>query len=121
MYYRIAFVLCMFLAGCSAKFFSCNTEVTADKHADKLRKHFIGDSTVDVSTLIQETRAVSGRLKRAGMYEQANKFDSYTDVLMYGNNTLPESINDVMELVKHRNCVCPTLQGLKTKICGLFR
>ncbi|MDR2067875.1 MAG: hypothetical protein LBP41_02710 [Holosporaceae bacterium] len=122
MCYRATFVLCMFLTGCCTKFFSCDMEVAAEKHADKLRKHFIGDSTVDVSTLIHETRAVSGRLKRAGMYEQANKFDSYTDVLMYGNNTLPESINDVMELVKHRNCVCPTLQGLKTHICnGLFR
>jgi hypothetical protein len=96
-------------------------EVAAGKHADKLRRHFIGDSTVDVSTLIQETKAVSEKLKRSGMHEEANKFDSYIDVLMYGNNTLPESINDVLELVKHRNCVCPTLQGLKTKICkGLF-
>jgi hypothetical protein len=73
-----------------------------------------------VSTLISETRAISRRLKNAGMIDQANKFDSYTDVLMYGNNTIDESLHDVMELVKHRNCVCPTLQSIRTKLFGCF-
>jgi uncharacterized HAD superfamily protein len=80
----------------------------AERHAEKLRRHFIGERVEDVSTLIAETRAISYQLKKSCMKEQANKFDSYTDVLMYGNRTIDESIKDVMELVKnkHDNCVC---------------
>jgi hypothetical protein len=67
--------------------------------------------------LITETRDISSKLKQAGLRQQANKFDSYTDVLMFGNNTLDESINDVMELVKKGNCVCPTIKEIG---CSLF-
>jgi hypothetical protein len=80
-----------------------DVETLASAHKEKLRKHFIqGDTSVDISTLISETRSISARLKRAGMMKKANKFDSYTDVLMFGNRTIDESLNDVMKLAKHR-------------------
>ncbi|GHU17007.1 hypothetical protein FACS189472_03290 [Alphaproteobacteria bacterium] len=68
----------------------------------KLRNHFLGYEGIDVSTLIAETSTLSIELKRAGRYEEAKKFDSYIDVLMFGNNTIDESINDVIELVGNR-------------------
>lgn len=72
----------------------------AERHAQLLRAHFIGgDVGLDLSTLIAQTRSLSMRLKRTGRLKTANQFDSYTDVLMYGNNTIDESINDVMKLV----------------------
>lgn len=58
-------------------------------------------NTTDISTLIAETQKISARLKRENRYAEARKFDSYTDVLMFGNNTLDESLNDVMELIKY--------------------
>lgn len=74
----------------------------AEQHALILRAHFLGqDVGIDLSTLISRTRSISTRLKRAGKLKMANQFDSYTDVLMYGNNTLDESINDVMRLVSN--------------------
>jgi hypothetical protein len=66
----------------------------------KLRRHFGGRREGDISTLIQETSILSARLKAAGMRQQANKFDSYVDVLTYGNNTIDESLDDVMTLVR---------------------
>lgn len=72
----------------------------AKLQALKLREHFLGHRSSDLSTLIFETRMVSQRLKAAHQKKLANKFDSYIDVLMYGNNTLDESVKDVMELVK---------------------
>jgi hypothetical protein len=104
----------LFLLNCCSP--ERSVDVIAAKHAATLRKHFKGEHTEDVSTLIARTRYISAKLKRIGMSEQANKFDSYTDVLMYGNQTIDESLHDVMELVKHRNCVCPTLKSLKTQL-----
>ena len=95
----------------------CNDiENIAYRHEEKLRKYFLlGRSTTDVSTLIAETRDISARLKRACLKERANKFDSYTDVLMYGNNTIDESLNDVMILTKTRKC--PSVRGFMNRIC----
>ncbi|MBR1735048.1 MAG: hypothetical protein IJ730_06360 [Alphaproteobacteria bacterium] len=97
MYLLIVFLL----SGCS--FFSDkSTSSIADMQEEKLRQYFTygrSDKT-DLSTLISETRAVSARLKSEGNYARANKFDSYTDVLMYGNRTLDESIRDTQQLVK---------------------
>ena len=74
----------------------------AEQYAQILRAHFLGqDIGIDLSTLIAQTRSISTRLKRAGKLKIANQFDSYTDVLMYGNNTLDESINDVIRLVRN--------------------
>jgi hypothetical protein len=70
---------------------------------DKLCRHFEGRRENDISTLIRETRALSAQLKAAGMRQQANKFDSYVDVLTYGNNTIDESLDDVMRLVRYKN------------------
>jgi len=79
----------------------------AEKHLQKLRDHFKGKRTNDVSTLISETRAISNHLKQLSMHQKANKFDSYIDVLTYGNRTLDESLDDVMTLVVKKEKVCP--------------
>ncbi len=78
---------------------------------EKLRKHFLyGGTQEDISSLIAETKAVASKLRKAGMEEKARKFDSYVDVLMFGNNTIDESINDVMNLTKnnyhHKHSEC---------------
>ncbi|GHU13397.1 hypothetical protein FACS189449_08690 [Alphaproteobacteria bacterium] len=86
-------------------------------HEEKIRNHFLGSSnTVDISTLIAETTSISSSLKKAGMYKEARKFDSYIDVLTFGNNTIDESISDVMKLIRSpslssllRKQQCPTL------------
>ena len=88
----------------------------ADKHEEKLRQHFISGGVLsDISTLIAETRDISARLKRDSLKKRANKFDSYIDVLTYGNNTIEESLKDVMELIQGRGGSggkCPTFRGL---------
>jgi hypothetical protein len=88
-------------------------------HADRLRRHFRGDRVGDISTLISETRMISARLKEMNMWEEAKKFDSYIDVLTYGNNTIYESIRDVKELTQHNDGVCSPIQCLKYGICNL--
>jgi hypothetical protein len=115
---RGVLLFCLILSGCCGK--SSNVCPFAQKHAEKLRKHFKGERTEDVSTLISETKAVSARLRQSCMKEQANKFDSYVDVLTYGNRTIDESLNDVMELVKHDDNVCSYFQNAESKICSLF-
>ncbi|MDR1334469.1 MAG: hypothetical protein LBJ71_04580 [Holosporaceae bacterium] len=90
---------CLILAGCSGDGGNYSSiDSLAARHKAKLRQHFMGERVGDISTLISETRAISSNLKRAGRVAQANKFDSYTDVLMYGNRTLDESMKDVIEL-----------------------
>lgn len=103
-----------------------DVETIADRHQEKLRRHFSsGDTSVDISTLISETRSISMGLKNAGLKDRANKFDSYTDVLMFGNNTVDESINDVISLIgqghnqqgyKRGGCDCPTFKGFFSRI-----
>lgn len=78
----------------------------AEAHAEKLRNHFMGRITSDVSTLVAETQAVSYKLKSLKFDGLANKFDSYLDVLMYGNKTLDESVKDVQELIYTGVCPC---------------
>jgi hypothetical protein len=115
--YKVLFS-CLILVGCCVESQKC---IVAEQHAEKLYRHFSGRRMGDVSTLIVETRAISAQLKASGMYKQANKFDSYIDVLMYGNRTIDESLNDVMELVKnHGNCVCSTTQRALAGVCSLF-
>ena len=70
------------------------------RHEQKLRDHFIGKGEFDVSTLISETKKISAYLKKNCRLAEANKFDSYIDVLMYGNHTIEESLNDVMKLIR---------------------
>ncbi|MDR1982873.1 MAG: hypothetical protein LBQ08_03705 [Holosporaceae bacterium] len=111
-------ISCFILVGCCAGSQRC---LNAERHAEKLYRHFSGKRAGDVSTLIMETRAVSAQLKASGMHKQANKFDSYIDVLMYGNKTIDESINDVIKLVKyHDNCVCSVPQRALAGVCSLF-
>lgn len=83
----------------------------ADQHEQVLKQYFTygSDGDVneygggsDVSTLLSKTMAISVQFKERGMYARANQFDSYVDVLMYGNQTIDESIRDVEDLVKGR-------------------
>lgn len=93
-------IFCLiFLSSCCMK--PClNIDDVVDKHKLKLRQHFSGENRGDITTLIEETKKISMRLKKEGKFTEANKFDSYTDVLMFGNMTIDESLNDVMKLVK---------------------
>jgi hypothetical protein len=70
-----------------------------ERHEEKLRRHFSGKRVGDISTLISETKSISYLLKRSGRRKRANQFDSYIDVLTYGNRTMDESLDDVMRLV----------------------
>jgi hypothetical protein len=71
-------------------------------HEKRLRKHFISGCKCgqDISALIHETMIISEELKRLGRKKEARKFDSYVDVLMFGNRTINESLEDVMKLVR---------------------
>lgn len=103
------FAMCLLVSGCGCSsapsaegpkaqaFF-----IQASSLEDRLRSHFSGQKTYEVSGLITETRIASSAFKRMGYSAIANKFDSYTDVLMYGNRTLAESMNDVIALVRGR-------------------
>jgi hypothetical protein len=87
----------------------------------KLQRHFSSGRVGDISTLINETRIISAQLKNAGMTDQARKFDSYIDVLMFGNRTIDESLNDVITLAKQKdNHICTPLQRIKSKILNWF-
>jgi hypothetical protein len=78
-----------------------NLESRKEIHAGKLRAHFTsGCKCGDVSFLISETMAISRELKRLNRREEARRFDSYADVLMFGNRTIDESLEDVMRLVR---------------------
>jgi hypothetical protein len=70
-----------------------------ERHEKKLRRHFSGERVEDISTLISETKSISCQLKRSGRMREANRFDSYVDVLTYGNRTVDESLDDVMRLI----------------------
>ncbi len=109
------------LSGCSDfSFFEGNScaENIADRHKQKLKQYFTngGRGNTDVSTLIAETRKISQKLKAAGMKERANKFDSYIDVLTYGNKTIDESIKDVENLVRNKE----GSHGENGKVCSFL-
>ena len=74
----------------------------------------------DISSLIRETREIANQLREDGKTVQARRFDSYTDVLMFGNNTLAESLADVNKLVVQgpaiSKCSCKS-----TSFCDLQR
>ena len=50
----------------------------AQAHAEKIRNHFLGYVSEDVSTLITETQIMSYRLKSLKFCKLANKFNSYS-------------------------------------------
>ena len=113
--------LLFLLSGCS--YFSSNggnscLEGLADKHEQKLKQYFTNGNrgNIDISTLISETQVISKKLKAAGMKERANKFDSYIDVLTYGNKTIDESIKDVENLVRNKSCG----RGKDSKVCSFL-
>ena len=104
----------------------------AQAHAEKLRAHFKGYVSNDVSTLVIETQFIANRLKAFKFNKLANNlpflfnelnkitlFCSYFDVLMYGNNTLNESVRDTQELVIKGVNPCDYKQCLDiSSICG---
>jgi len=92
---------------------------SAQAHAEKIRNHFRGCISSDVSTLVAETQFIANRLKLFKFDKLANKFYSYLDVLMYGNNTLDESVRDTRELVTKGVNPCDYKQCLEiSSICG---
>lgn len=103
------FAICLLVSGCGCSY-APSAEgpkaqaffIQASNLEDRLRSHFSGQKTYEISGLIAETRTASNAFKRMGYPAIANKFDSYTDVLMYGNRTLAESMNDVISLVRGR-------------------
>ena len=69
-------------------------------HELLLREHFLGHSTeYDMAGLINMTTEIANQLRGRGRLADANRFDSYRDVLIYGNLTIDESMNDVKKLI----------------------
>lgn len=106
-------LLSLFMLSSCCNVFNNDIDFVANRHREKLREHFsygikkgrcnrknnVKNNT-DISTLINETRNIASILRRNGRVKEANEFDSYVDVLMFGNRTIDESLNDVMVLVK---------------------
>lgn len=70
-------------------------------HERLLREHFLGHYTgLDLAELINRTTNIANQLRGRGRLKDANRFDSYRDVLIYGQYTIDESINDVQKLIK---------------------
>lgn len=112
--------LAFFLCGCAEKFEPESKEnliatercrvrnimrSIVSQHEQKLRNYFLygNGSGQDLSILIAETTAIALQMRARGMAQKADKFDSYLDVLMYGNRTIDESIRDVEDLVAGRS------------------
>lgn len=71
-------------------------------HENLLRQHFLGQPTGhDISALLNTTTDIADQLRGLGRLKDARRFDSYRDVLMYGQYTIDESINDVQRLVDY--------------------
>ena len=94
-------VVLLVLSGCSVFQTSHQQQVLSDyiKLENKLRLHFSGCRQGDISTLSRDAIEMATRLRRANMHAEANRFESYADVLIYGNQTLEESMQDVFNLV----------------------
>lgn len=104
---KIIRLICLLMLTSCCSRYNNNIEYVADRHREKLRTHFSKGKSrcvsktnnYDIHSLIYETRYIAGRLRTEGRLEEANEFDSYVDVLMFGNKTIDESINDVAKLV----------------------
>lgn len=95
--------LFLFLGGCCADKSCERVQQIASAHEEKLKKYFTAapsDRVEDISSLARETRVIADQLRATGDPVRANRFDSYCDVLFYGNHTIDESLNDVIKLVK---------------------
>lgn len=97
---KFTLIFCLMLSACCAPR-EKEIMIEARMHAEKLRLHFGGQRMGDISSLIAETKAISTELKKVNQCKLANKFDSYIDVLSFGNRTLEESVNDMKDLVEH--------------------
>ena len=110
----------LMLTACCCKNSGNDLDSRISQHENKLRMHFMGVSrNEDISSLIQETRDIANQLREQGKPLYARRFDSYTDVLMFGNNTLAESIADVNKLVTKgpasSNCRCKSTSFCEVK------
>jgi len=109
---HLAVLLC--LSACSMTQQTPERGLLAESYQleNKLRIHFSGHRQGDISTLSREALNMAKKLKRANMTAEANRFESYADVLIYGNQTLEESMQDVFNLVNRqgpsakKNCSC---------------
>ena len=111
-------VLMFLLSGCQTiNSNSFDQEVV--NHELLLRQHFLGHSTgYDIAGLINKTTEIANRLRALGRLSDANRFDSYRDVLIYGNRTIDESMRDV-ELLVHKG-VPKHCEGFWQSIKNLF-
>ena len=55
---------------------------------------------------MNKTYCINLLLKSLKLNGLANKFDSYADVLIYGNDTIQESVKDMQDLVRGGVCSC---------------
>ena len=71
-------------------------------NAFKLRfcNYMLGYRNDDRDQLISMARDISEYYKRMRMYDMARTFDSYRDVLLFGNETISESWDDTMDLLE---------------------
>ncbi len=102
-------VICFALMTSCCSKYNNDMDFVAARQREKLKAHFsqgIKKSrcgtdvrSYDLHSLIYETRYIAGRLRAQGRMKEANEFDSYVDVLMFGNKTIDESIDDVVKLV----------------------
>ncbi len=101
---KILGILLILTACCSTE--ERNILNEAKFQEERIRNHFMGYVSEDVSTLIAETQIIAYKLKSLKFHKLANKFNSYIDVLMYGNRTIYESVKDMQDLVYKGICAC---------------
>lgn len=105
---RIVFLLLIVsMCGCEMSIYDQDNlsnrqfDDTVTAHEYLLREHFLGHHVpgYDIATLLNNTTTIANQLRKLGRFEDANRFDSYRDVLTYGQYTIEESINDVQKLI----------------------
>lgn len=100
---NLGIAIALILSGCCPNKLHQQTQKMAAVHEQKLKAYFTAapnDRSMDVSSLASETLVIADQLRAVGDVTLANKFYSYADVLLYGNHTIDESIEDVIKLVK---------------------
>lgn len=88
----------MFLDGTSTH----NTRFENPEQTFKVRfcNYMLGYRNDDPKELAEIAKNISSSYKRRRMYDAASKFDSYRDVLIYGQETIPESWDDTTDLLE---------------------
>lgn len=81
---------------------SINSGPSSKVNVFKLRfcNYMLGFRNDDKKELIALAKEISDYYKKIRMYDFARTFDSYRDVLLYGNETIAESWDDTMDLLE---------------------